>query len=336
MDQKATVDVVLQVGQVTQSVQVEAAAPLVDSTSASLGTVVNQQPILDLPLNLRRTGALALIVPGTVDTTGRSLTSANGNGSGFNDNSYSGSGGRSSGNLILIDGMVSRALNNGGFALQPVPEMVKEFKIENNTYDAAFGLASGTTMNLITESGSNAFHGSVWEYLRNADMDARNFFATERPEFIRNQYGGAVGGPIRKNKTFFFGSYEGLRLIQGQSGTSVVPTAAERAGNFSSFLTGQTANLCASSGSAAPVNLNFDTGQLFNAGFRAPLHLPGESGESWRRDLDRSGGHTDPGKHNHQHRSGGAEGPGALSRTQPRWHSELRKPDAPAAPGRAI
>jgi hypothetical protein len=263
VDQKATVDVVLQVGQVNQSVQVEAAAPLVDSTSASLGTVVDQQPILDLPLNLRRTGALALIVPGTVDTTGRSLSSANGNGSGFNDNSYSGSGGRSTGNLILIDGMVSRALNNGGFALQPVPEMVEEFKIENNTYDAAFGLASGTTMNLITESGSNALHGSVWEYLRNEDMDARNFFATEKPEFIRNQYGGAVGGPIRKNKTFFFGSYEGLRLIQGESGTSEVPTAAERAGNFSSFLTGQTANLCASSGSAAPSNLNFDTGQLF-------------------------------------------------------------------------
>jgi hypothetical protein len=213
---------------------------------------------------LRRTGALALIVPGTVDTTGRSLTSANGNGSGFNDNSYSGSGAVSSGNLILIDGMISRALNNGGFALQPVPEMVKEFKIENNTYDAATGLSSGTTMNLITESGSNGFHGSAWEYLRNADMDARNFFATDRPEFIRNQYGGAVGGPIRRNKTFFFGSYEGLRLIQGQSATSVVPTAAERAGNFSSSLTGQTANLCASSGSAAPANLNFDTGQLFN------------------------------------------------------------------------
>jgi hypothetical protein len=263
VDQRATIDVVLQVGQVTQSVNVEAAAPLVDSASASLGTVVDEQPVLDLPLNLRRTGALALIVPGTVDTTNRSLTSAAGNGSGFNDNSYSGSGGRSTGNLILIDGMISRALNNGGFALQPVPEMVQEFKIENNTYDVAFGLASGTTMNLITQSGTNSFHGSAWEYLRNRDLDARNFFATERPEFIRNQYGGAFGGPIKKNKTFFFGSYEGLRLIQGNTNTSVVPTDAQKAGNFGSFLTGQMANLCASSGSAAPPNLNFDTGQLF-------------------------------------------------------------------------
>ena len=264
VDQKASLDVVLQVGQVTQSVNVEASAPLVDSTSASLGTVVDQQPILDLPLNLRRTGALALVVPGTVDTTNRSLTSANGNGSGFNDNSYSGSGGRSSANLILIDGMISRALNNGGFALQPIPEMVKEFKIENNIYDAAFGIASGTTMNLITESGTNSFHGSAWELLRNRDLDARNFFATARPEFIRNQFGGAVGGPIRKNKTFFFGSYEGLRQIQGQSGGSFVPTPAQRSGDFSSFLTGQMANLCASSGSAAPANLNYDTGLLFS------------------------------------------------------------------------
>src|SRR5205814_9791253 len=145
------------------------------------------------------TGALDLLVPGTVDTTGRSLTSANGNGSGFNDSSYSGGGGRSTGNLILIDGMVSRALNNGGFALQPVPEMVQEFKIENNTYDAASGLSSGTTMNLITESGTNAFHGSAWEYLRNRDLDAWNFFATDRPQYTRNQYGGAVGGPDRKS-----------------------------------------------------------------------------------------------------------------------------------------
>jgi hypothetical protein len=263
VNQKATVDVVLQVGQVAQSINVEAAAPLVDSTSASMGTVVTEQPILDLPLNLRRIGELALVVPGTVDTSGRSLSSANGNGSGFNDNSYSGSGGRSSGNLVLIDGMISRALNNGGFALQPVREMVKEFKIQNNVYDAEYGINSGTVMNLITESGTNEFHGSGWEYFRNRDLDARNFFATKRPEFVRNQFGGAVGGPIHKNKTFFFGSYEGLRLIQGQTGTNVVPTASEKVGNFSSVLTGQVANLCASSGSAAPPNLNFDTGQLF-------------------------------------------------------------------------
>jgi hypothetical protein len=278
VDQRATMDVSLQVGHLTQEVQVQGAAPLVDTTTAGLGTTISEQPILDLPLNLRRTGALATLVPATIDTTGRSLTSANGNGSGFNDNSFSGSGSRSAGNLILIDGMVSRALNNGGFALQPVPEMVKEFKIQSNNYDAAFGLSSGATMNLITQSGTNQFHGSAWEYVRNQIFDARNFFAvnqtnpisgaeipgTAKPSYKRNQFGVAVGGPIRKDRTFIFGSYEGLRLIQGQTGTAVVPTAAEKGGDFSSYLTGKTANLCASSGTAAPANLNFDTGQLFN------------------------------------------------------------------------
>ena len=332
VDQKANLDIVLQVGQVTQSVNVDASAPLVDSASASMGTVVDQQPILDLPLNLRRTGALALIVPGTVDTTNRSLTSANGNGSGFNDNSYSGSGGHSSGNLILIDGMISRALNNGGFALQPVPEMVKEFKIENNTYDAAFGITSGTTMNLITESGSNNFHGSTWELLRNRDLDARNFFATDRPEFIRNQYGGALGGPIRKNKTFFFGSYEGLRLIQGQTQGSFLPTAAEKAGDFSSFLTGQTANLCAASGSAAPANLNSTRVNCSILGLRSFTHVR-RTRQMPRGDFHGAGRYADFGKYHYQHRSRGQESPGSLSGAQPRWKPELHQSDAVAARG---
>lgn len=274
VDQKATVNIELRVGSVTQAVEVKGSAPLVDTTTAGLGTTISEQPILDLPLNLRRTGTLATLVPATIDTTGRSLSSANGNGSGFNDNSFSGSGSRSSGNLILIDGMISRALNNGGFALQPVPEMTKEFKIQSNNYDAQFGLSSGTTMNLVTNSGTNKLHGSTWEYVRNQVFDSRNFFAvdqtnlvtgaeipgTARPAYKRNQFGAALGGPIRKNRAFIFGSYEGLRLIQGETATSVVPTAAEKAGDFSSFLTGATANLC---GAGGPANLNFDTGQLF-------------------------------------------------------------------------
>src|SRR5215472_8155217 len=286
--QQATMDVVLQVGELTQEVQVQGAAPLVDTTNAGLATTISEEPILDLPLNLRRTGTLATLVPATIDTTGRSLSSANGNGFGFNDNSFSGSGSRSSGNLILIDGMVSRALNNGGFALQPVPEMTKEFKIQSNNYDAQFGLSSGTTMNLVTNSGTNQIHGSAWEYLRNQVFDARNFFAynqtnpttgveipgSARPSYKRNQYGFALGGPIRKNKAFIFGSYEGLHLIQGQTLTSVVPTAAEKAGDFSSFLTGQTANLC---GAGGPANLNFDTGQLFQPATESSYTCPAGS-----------------------------------------------------------
>ena len=131
--------------------------------------------------------------------------------------------------------------------------MVREFKIQNNIYDASFGLASGTVMNLITQSGTDAIHGSAWEFVRNSAMDAIGYFAIAKPALSRNQFGGVIGGPIVKNKIFYFGGYEGLRLTQGEVSPSVVPTAAEKTGDFSSFLTGTTANLCASSGSAAPL-----------------------------------------------------------------------------------
>jgi len=272
--QKATINVVLQVGSVAQSVEVKGAAPMVNTTSASIGAVVEERAMVDLPLNLRRTSSLALLVPGVSDTSGYSLTSSSGNGSGFNTTSFSAAGGASSSNLVLVDGMPNRALNNGGFALDLPPEMVKEFNIQNNVYDAPFGVAAGSVMNTITQSGTSQFHGSTWEYVRNQKLDARNYFAlnqtnpvtgaeipgTARPSYIRNQFGFALGGPIRKEKTFFFVSYEGLRFVQGSTSLSVVPTAAEKRGDFSAYLTGQTANLC---GAGGPTNLNFDTGQIF-------------------------------------------------------------------------
>jgi hypothetical protein len=274
--QSAVVDIVLQVGGTQQSITVHASAPLVDSTTASLGTVVNERSLEDLPLNLQEVGALAMTVPGTVDTSGRSLTSATGNGSGFNDNSYSGAGGYSGSNLLLIDGMISRSLNNGSFALNPPPEMVQEFKIQNNVYDAAFGLTSGTVMNLITQSGSNQIHGGGWEYLRNRDFDARNFFdtsevSTNRPEYTRNQFGGDLGAPILKNKLFVFGAYEGLRLAQADNSSSPVPSVAQKQGDFSGLLSGTTQNLC---GSGGPANLNFDTGQLFDPATESNFTCP--------------------------------------------------------------
>lgn len=262
--QQITENVVLKVGAANQTVTVEAAATLVDTTNASIGTTIGQKTILDMPLDLREVTQLALLVPGTVDTTGRSLATGPANGSGFNDFGYSGAGGSTGGNLLLIDGMISRALNNSSFALAPPPEFVKEFKIQNNIYDASFGMASGTVMNLVTQSGTNRIHGSAWEFVRNQALDAVPFGAISKPALSRNQFGGVIGGPIRKDKIFYFGGYEGLRLTEGQISPSIVPTAAQRAGDFSSFLTGTKANLCASSGSAAPPNLNFDTGQLFD------------------------------------------------------------------------
>ena len=272
--QKATVDVVLKVGQALQTIDVKGAAPIVSTTSASIGTLINEQQTSDLPLNLRRTSQLALLVPGVVNTSGNSLTSASGNGSGFNQTSFSSVGSTSASNLVLIDGMLNRALNNGGFALDLAPEMVKEFKIQNNVYDAAYGTTAGAVMNMVTSSGTNQFHGSAWDYLRNQVLDARNFFALDntnpitgaeipgsaRPEYIRNQFGFAAGGRFGKIRPSFLAATKDCATRKVRTSLSTVPTADEAAGNFSSFLTGQTINLC---GAGGPANLNFDSGQLF-------------------------------------------------------------------------
>jgi hypothetical protein len=287
--QKATVNVLLRVGGVTQTVQVQGSTPLVSTTNASIGTVITTHEVDDLPLDLRRTSGLALLVPGVSNSSGMALTSASGNGSGFNQTSFSAAGATSASNLVLVDGMLDRALNNGGFALDLAPEMVQEFNIQNNVYDASYGVAAGGVMNMVTSSGINQVHGSAWEYLRNGQtFDARNFFAVNQvnpvtgqeipntavPPYIRNQFGFAVGGPIRRNKLFLFGSYEGLRLIEGESLTSEVPTTAEKSGDFSSFLTGQTMNLC---GSGGPASMNFDSGQLFNPATESLFTCPGGS-----------------------------------------------------------
>jgi hypothetical protein len=270
VDQKARIDVQLQIGEVTTKVEVNGASAMVETASASVGTVIGERQAVDLPLNLRRYGALATLVPGTTTSNGGFATLTP-----FSENGYTANGGRATSNNYLIDGADSKNLDLGGFALQPPPDAVQEFKIQTNIYSAAFGMTAGSTINLVTKSGSNEFHGSAYEFLRNDKLDARNFFAsdrtdpatgatipgTARPEYRRNQFGFTVGGPIRQNKTFFFGNYEGLREIKGISLTSNVPTADLLGGDFSSYLTGQTINLC---GSGGPSNLNFDSGQLFN------------------------------------------------------------------------
>ena len=265
VNQKAREDVKLQIGSVDSTVEVTTAAPLVDTSSASVGTVIDQREVVDLPLNVRRFGALAILVPGTVPDAGAGGVSggfANSSfGSPFSESTYAANGARSSSNNTLIDGVDSRNLTFGGFAVQPSPDAVQEFKIQTNIYDAAFGKTAGSTINLITKSGTNSFHGSLYEFLRNDVLDASNYFNPIKPELRRNQYGAALGGPIwRSKKLFFFGNYEGLRLVQGASATSVVPTAAQRAGDLSGLLTGTTANLC---GAGGPAAYNYDSGQLF-------------------------------------------------------------------------
>jgi carboxypeptidase family protein len=204
VNQQAQVNAQLQVGQVTTAVEITGAAPLVSTSTASVGTVIGEREVVDLPLNLRRFGALAVLVPGT--TTDNGGFASQSFGSPFSEASYAANGARSASNNTLIDGADSRNLTFGGFAVSPPPDAVQEFKVQTNIYDAAFGKTAGSTINLVTKSGTNEIHGTVYEFLRNDKLDARNTYATSRPEFRRNQFGFSVGGPIRKNKTFFFGA----------------------------------------------------------------------------------------------------------------------------------
>src|SRR2546428_745201 len=262
VNQQAVVNAQLQVGQVTTAIEVSSAAPLVETTTASVGTVIGEREVVDLPLNLRRFGALAVLVPGT--TTDNGGFASQSFGSPFSEQAYAANGARTASNNTLIAGVAPRTLPFGGFAVSPPPDAVQEFKVQTNIYSAAFGKTAGSTMNLVLRSGTNDYHGNVYEFLRNDKFDARNFFSKGKPEYRRNQFGASFGGPIRKNNTFFFVNYEGLRQIQGGSSTTLIPTSKQLGGDLSSSLTKKMVNLCGSSGSAAPASLdNNDSGQLF-------------------------------------------------------------------------
>ena len=286
VDQHATLNSTLNVGSVSQQVEVVSQVPIVSTETATVGTVIDTRQVVDLPLNLREFGSLATLVPGTMTDNGGFASSTFG--SPFSQTSYNSNGNRSSSNNFLIDGVMSRNLTFGGFALSPPPDAIQEFNLETNIYDASFGMTAGSTINLATKSGSNQIHGAAYDFLRNSDLDARNFFAlngtnpvtgaeipgSARPAFRRNQFGGALGGPIKKDKSFWFVNYEGLRRVEGEEALNTVPTPEELTGNLGAALTGKMVNLC---GGGGPANLNFDTGQIFDPGTITPYVCPAGS-----------------------------------------------------------
>ena len=145
-------------------------------------------------------------------------------------------GGREEFNNFLLDGADNNDTDVRGYTLQPSVDAIQEFKIATNSYSAEYGSAGAGQVNVITRSGSNELHGAAYDYLRNRDLDARNFFdGSSKPQFIRNQVGGWLGGPVRRNSTFFYGSYEGLREDQGATQLGTVPTQAVRGGDLSSL-----------------------------------------------------------------------------------------------------
>jgi Carboxypeptidase regulatory-like domain len=236
-DANASVPIVLQIGAVSDAVTVEADSQMVETRSSTLSQVVGQRKIIDLPLNGRNAATLVLLAPGTADLH---AGNARGSGDAIQGGSYPGaqsissSGSRSDGVNYHLDGgsNIDHYTNvNNPF---PNPDALEEFSVQTNNYSAEYGRASGAIVNVVTKSGTNAFHGDVFEFLRNGNLNARNFFAPVPDPLKRNQFGGAAGGRIIKDKLFFFGTYQGTQIRNVAEGnTATVLTAAQRNGNFS-------------------------------------------------------------------------------------------------------
>ena len=230
VNETATIPVRLAVGTETQKIEVQADAQLIQTTVTSLGKTVSERDVLELPLNGRNFSELGLLQPGVAPLTA-GLREAGG--SLRDGQAYAVNGQRPESNSFLIDGANNFNGVDGGFVLKPPLDAITEFKILTHNANAEFGGALGSTTNIITRSGTNGFHGSLWEFLRNDAFDATNYFASSTEPLKQNQFGGRFGGPIIKDKTFFFGYYEGFRNHQGETIQSTVPSVAERSGDFS-------------------------------------------------------------------------------------------------------
>jgi hypothetical protein len=232
-------------------VTVTANAATVD-VSSTLGNVVSEREATDLPLNGRDLTQLGLLQPGVAPMTA-GLSEAGG--IARSGQAYAVNGQRPESNNYLLDGASNVDSVNGGYALRTPVDAVSEFRILTLNAPAEYGETSGATTSMVTKSGGNGFHGDLYEFLRNNAMDARNFFAAQTEPLHRNQYGATLGGPIRKDKDFFFVYYEGQRDTEGKTQAAIVPTAAERTGDFSGLTYPAT-------GQPAPL-INYFTGQPF-------------------------------------------------------------------------
>jgi outer membrane receptor protein involved in Fe transport len=225
-DQSRQVQATLAVGSSTQSVNVTGQVSQVETASGIIREVVDSKRIAELPLNGRNPVQLLLLVPGVVTGPAASSLSMNG-GMAVN-------GARATSTNYMLDGGDNNDTEEGVSAVTPNPDMLEEFSVLTNNFNAEYGRSDGAVVNAVTKSGTNQFHGSAYEFLRNDLMDARNFFALSNGELRRNQYGGTVGGPVIHNRTFFFFGYEGTQQRQGGTVSNLfVPTALERGGNFS-------------------------------------------------------------------------------------------------------
>lgn len=230
VSQTVRLDVQLELASQRESISVEADAALVDSSTNMLGKVVTTREVLDLPLNGRNFAQLGLLQAGVAPLSA-GLSQAGG--TLRSGQAYSVNGQRPESNNYRVDGARNVNRMDGGYALRIPVDAIAEFRILTHTAPPEYGGTSGANTSVVTKSGTNALHGSLYEFIRNDKFDARNFFSRDVEPLKQNQFGGTVGGPIKQDRVFFFGYYEGFRNRQGVTRSAVVATAAQRTGNFS-------------------------------------------------------------------------------------------------------
>jgi carboxypeptidase family protein/TonB-dependent receptor-like protein len=234
VDQPVNIPVRLQVGSVQEQVTVTEDAELINTESGTVGQLINSKRIVDLPLDGREPQALLFLAAGTVNETGNYclVNCQGGVYPGEQDANVNGAGPRSV-NYEMDGGGHNDTYLNANLPF-PNPDAMQEFNVETDNLSAQYGIGAGAVVNMVTKSGTNDIHGDVFEFVRNGDFNARNFFAPRQDTLKRNQYGGAIGGPILKNKLFYFGTYQGTKIRSAAQGNvAFVPTAAERTGDFS-------------------------------------------------------------------------------------------------------
>jgi hypothetical protein len=239
---RIAIDFTLQVGNVTQVINVSGEAPLVQTESSSLGDVIGGTQVTEMPLNGRDYTQLATLTTGVTKVyegpQHGGNTPTNGNVGGV----FVVNGTRGNLNNFMLDGIDNNSNDDASNVLRTNVDAIAEFKVQTSTYSAEFGRSGGAVINATIRSGTNSFHGDVFEFLRNQALDARGFFEpSDQPKapYKQNQFGGTIGGPIRKDKTFFFGDYQGTRIHSANTWISTVPTPEEHLGDFSALLGAQ-------------------------------------------------------------------------------------------------
>ena len=230
VNQDRRVDITLDVGALEEEVVIVTDSQPLRKESAALGTVIENRSVADLPLDGRNFYELGLLVPGAVPAAEGSAGSVRG------DFAFSVNGAREDGNNFLLDGVYNVDPKLNTFAVRPPVDAIREFEMSTSTYDATFGRNVGAQVNVVLKSGGNGFHGSFYEFFRNGALDARNYFAPSdqpKPRYRRNQFGFSLGGPLNRNRSFFFVDYEGTRIREGITRVTNVPTLLERQGDFS-------------------------------------------------------------------------------------------------------